>query len=35
VALAAVGQDDEQAEEHTDRIEVVKRHRLGMVRPGP
>jgi hypothetical protein len=33
VAQAAVGQDDEQAQEHADRIEVVQRHRLDMVRP--
>jgi hypothetical protein len=35
VAQAAVGQDDEQAEEHADRIEVVERHRAGMVRRRP
>jgi hypothetical protein len=35
VTQAAVGQDDEETEEHADRIEVVERHRAGMVRPGP
>jgi hypothetical protein len=34
MAQSAVDQDDEQAEEHADRVEVVQRHRPRMVRPG-
>jgi hypothetical protein len=34
VAQAAKGQDDEEGEQQADRIEMVKRHRHRMVRPG-
>jgi hypothetical protein len=34
VAQTAIGQDDEEGEQQADRIEMVKRHRHRMVRPG-